>query len=123
MDELTDFLNARLAEDEATANAMQHVAQESAYYSCPATRTGPLGDLEWGEENCDCGLAARKGRALREVAADRRLLAELEKGAAAAVAAPDNPAVLAAAEALLWAASIRAAVWGDHPDYRSEWAP
>lgn len=62
-------------------------------------------------------------RALREAEAGRRLLAELEKGIAAAIAAPDNPAVRAAVEALLWSASDRAAAWSGHPDYRPEWKP
>lgn len=69
------FGTARLDEDEKRAQAMKHFTVDGdEFYSCPAARTEPLGDLEWGEENCQCGLAVRKARALREVAAKRRLL-------------------------------------------------
>jgi hypothetical protein len=74
--ELAAVIEASLAEDEAAANAMQHEGGE-VWLACPATRTEPLGDLEWGEGRCDCGLAKRKDRALRRVKATRDLVAEI----------------------------------------------
>jgi hypothetical protein len=63
--DLTEFLNA------------QHfTVHEQPYYSCAGSRTEPYGDLEWGEGACDCRLAERKARALREVEASRLILAE-----------------------------------------------
>lgn len=69
-------LKAGIAADEDRANAMQHfTVYEEPYYSCAASRTEPLGDLEWGADaQCDCFLAERKARALREVVFKRAIL-------------------------------------------------
>jgi hypothetical protein len=75
--DLATLIDDHTVEDEEAANAMRHDVEESALYSCPASRTGPLGDLEWGEEHCWCGLAKRKARALRRVKAVRELVAEV----------------------------------------------
>lgn len=71
------FLNAQLDADERRANAMGHTdPDEGGFYACPATRPDgyDYGDLPSGEAHCDCGLAERKGKALRRVAAMRRRL-------------------------------------------------
>jgi hypothetical protein len=123
------FLRGRLDEDERRAQAMGHfTVHEQPYYSCPATRTeAGAGDLEWGEDACDCFLAGRKARALREVEAKRAILAEFTRALAAQnemLASPagdqsvtyewENGRVCA----LLNALRGFAAIYQDHPDYR-----
>lgn len=140
MDDLTAFVTARLDEDEARANAMGHYIgdDEDPYYSCPATRTGPLGDLEWGEDHCDCGLAERKGRALREVEAKRAILRIHEPGyPAVARQEPPGPSTVADPGGIVSTfpycvtcdedspcstLQYLATIWNDHADYRPEWA-
>ena len=54
-------LGAGLEEDERRAQAMTHRTNpEDPYHSCPGSRAEPLGDLEWGDEHCDCFLAERR---------------------------------------------------------------
>lgn len=74
-DVLPAFILARYAERQAEAEAMTHDTADSQLYSCPASRTGPLGDLDWGEENCWCGLGKRKAAALRDITLKRGILA------------------------------------------------
>ena len=115
MSDLIAFLTARIDEDEQRALAMKHfTVHEQPYYSCAGSRTEPLGDLEWGEEFCDCFVAERRARALREVEAKRKILA----------AFTEMPANLG--EQLQWGqqqsgllVALRAltAVYSDHPDY------
>jgi hypothetical protein len=71
------FATARLDEEQHRAEAMEHESNpEDPFYSCPAARTPEeSGDLEWGEEHCDCHLAARKAKRLREIAALRAIVA------------------------------------------------
>jgi hypothetical protein len=65
---VAEFVTARLDEDERRADAMEHFAvYEQPFYSCPASRTEPYGDLEWGEDACDCcraGFHGLNGRSL-----------------------------------------------------------
>jgi Family of unknown function (DUF6221) len=132
---LIAFLAARTDEDEVRANAMEHfTVHDDTYLSCPATWTEPYGDLPWGEENCDCGLAPRKARALREVQAKRELITfALENAAsidgewgdchkAAEIASgqcEDRGATAANAILKPLAAILKplAAIYSDHPDY------
>jgi Family of unknown function (DUF6221) len=110
------FVAARLDEEHARAEAMEHfIVYDDTYYSCPATRTEPHGDLEWGEEHCTCQLAARKAKRLREIAAGRAVLAEYQKSVRSVgegLSVPARRLTLAVA-----------AIWNDHPDYRPEWKP
>src|SRR5215813_5743928 len=71
-------------------------------------------------------------RILREIVADRALLAALERARQEQPAPgsfrddPYEPAVSFSAgeyAGLLLAAKLRAAVYRDHPGYRQEWAP
>ena len=134
---LAEFLAARLDEDQARAEAMHHdVNPLDDYYSCPASRTEPLGDLAWGEEHCECGLAMRKGRVLREVAAKRAILA-LHPIASEEIWTrddDDHPVKVREYDCYRcgWVppdvqacGTLRAlaAVYSDHPDDRQEWKP
>ena len=104
MNDLIAFLAARLDEDEA-------VARRAAGGSPRETNLGIA--LFIGRFN--------PARVLREVEADRRLLAEWQK-------AETDPAIddqwnAGLAAGLRMAVQIRAARHSDHPDYRQEWAP
>lgn len=73
-DDLTAWLLNQLAVDETRAQRLEHHnPDEGGYYSCPATRSEPYGDLQYGEENCHCGLVARRRRALAECDTKRRI--------------------------------------------------
>lgn len=125
--DLIAFVTARLDEAEARANAMQHDDDSDPWVACPASRTEPLGDLEWGEEACSCGLAKRKARALREVAAKRTVLAWYAEAAEASALFREKLGtgthMAVAAESYLNVIRVYAALCDDHPDYRVEWAP
>jgi len=126
---LVDFLGQRLDEDEAAARAWTHFTiAESIYHSCAATRTeDEAGDLEWGEDACDCGLATRRARVLREVEAKRAILevyteviAEIRR----AHVEDEQVGMMRSARAGLDVAiQALATVYQDHPDYREEWRP
>ncbi|HTU03552.1 MAG TPA: DUF6221 family protein [Candidatus Sulfotelmatobacter sp.] len=113
---LIAFLNARLDEEQARAEAMEHfTVYEQPYYSCAGSRTEPYGDLEWGEEHCDCFLAERKAKRLREVAAMRAVVADYRasvRGFGEGLSVPERRLALAFA-----------AIWSDHLDYQEDWAP
>lgn len=117
---LTEFLLARIAEDKAGADAMGHRTDpegEDGYYACPATRDYPLGDLPYGEEHCDCGLAEHKRRALAECEAKRRIVEEVARYDGESY--DGNSGALNSLDAIL---ATLAAVYADHPDYQAEWA-
>jgi hypothetical protein len=125
---ITEFLTARADEAQGRADEMGHAEAGSEACACPATRTEPLGDLPFGEENCDCGLATRKARALREVVATRAIIRRY----GLAVSACRSPSVsgfvrgrdTGYAQACLDAITDIAAVHSDHPDYDQEgWKP
>ena len=130
MSDLTDFLRARLDEDEAGVRALT-VPHE--------WHTGPGGDPDWTDEELVCmwppefhtpyeqdkhwrgitisgpELAAHSARhdparVLREVEAKRRLLDDTWGG-------PDHEE--------MWEHHVRllALPYAQHPDYRPEWAP
>ena len=111
---LAAFLAARLDEESARAEAMEHFTVfEQPYYSCAASRTESYGDLEWGEGHCDCFLAERKAKRLREIAVLRSIVADCE----AKLAYPANGPMFGLARRTL--AGI-ASIWEDHADYRPE---
>jgi hypothetical protein len=125
MSDPAPFLAACIDEDEARANAMEHfTVYEQPYYSCAGSRTEPYGDLEWGEEHCDCFLAERKARALRKVAAHRAIFAEhklvpagyLGEGMLPGQYGTDPEGLCVTARALL-------SIWADNPGYDPAWAP
>lgn len=129
--DLIEFLEARVDEGQRRAEAMEHFSNPAdEYYSCAGARAEPLGDLEWGEEHCDCHLAQRKARALREVEADRALLdlygrAARYRDLVFAQQPPrgvsDEMRAVTQMMALEQVMRLRAAVHSDHPDYRPEW--
>lgn len=128
------FLAARVDEDQERAAKMRHYFVDEPYFDCPATRTAPLGDLSWGEDACNCGLAERKARALREVEAKREIMRWHYRGLPPE-GAPAGLEICAGEEgdcdtwqmATPWPCpQIRAVVfvYADHPDYREEeWKP
>jgi hypothetical protein len=114
---LIPFMTARLNEDEAAANAMQH------FTFCPAARPAPHSG------SCDCGLAARKGRALREVEAKRARLALFDWAVTEVdrLLADDDAekisqgAAIGCCEAARTGVKLDAGVYSGHPDYRKVW--
>jgi hypothetical protein len=126
---LTEFLAARLDEDEARAQAMEHDAYppDDEYYWCPAALAKPLADdLPFGEKDCQCGVAERKARALRDVAAKRVILAEHEAVLGEChtmeLKADRRPRKYGEYDGLHKAVVELAAIDRDHPDYDQEWA-
>lgn len=124
---LTEFLSARLEEVEASAEAMRHWQLEpyEQYHACPAARDPEYcGDLEYGEENCDCGLAYNRSRLLAEVAFKRKtvefyLTLRGIDGVHKYVA---TSAICSAVESILF---NMADLYADHPDFTAhhkEWA-
>jgi hypothetical protein len=72
---LVSRLLARLDEIEKKAlNEGHRDPDEGGFYACPATRSEPLGDLAWGEDACDCGLAERRESVLRLCRAPRDII-------------------------------------------------
>jgi hypothetical protein len=72
-------LLAAIDERERRANAEGHYdPDEGGYYACPATRSEPYGDLPFGEDACDCGLAKRRAEALRLCQSHRDIVARFK---------------------------------------------
>ncbi len=110
------FVTARLDEEQARAEAMEpFTVHEQPYYSCAGTLTGPYGDLEWGEDRCDCFVAERKAKRLREIAAMRAVLTAYEMSVA--MVGGDLP------RGLLVLVRAQAVIWEDHPDFDPAWRP
>ena len=97
MNDLIAFLTARL--DDAAERARFRKSESTQY----------------------AGFETDPDDVLRDVEADRRLLAEWQK--AEADPAIDDEWNAGFAAGLRLAVQIRAARYGDHPDYRPEWAP
>lgn len=120
---LTAFIRARLDEEQARAEAMEHETNyEDGFYSCPAARTEPLGDLEWGEDHCWCMLAERKAKRLREIKAMREILRWHDAECTCSWCTADGddleePDFAPACPTLCFLAAI----WSDHPDYEEQW--
>jgi hypothetical protein len=106
VNDLIAFLNARLDEDEAAATPGRQALDDLRF----ELRGGDVYEQHLSsriEDGLDIQTAAWEARALREVEAKRRMLADL-----------DLPHW---GEAYLIA--LLASVYSDHPDYRQEWAP
>lgn len=132
MDDLTAFITARLDEDEAAA----HEAVQETTGRWTAREAGWSGGL--GVED-ECGAlilpASVPGpspqyphiarhdpaRVLRDIDADRKLLAEHDR-ITGSVARYRNGENIAALVAIQTAVRIRAARFSDHHDYRAGWA-
>lgn len=132
MDDLIAFMKARLDEDEAIATAAAQFGTDGFsgrpqwinQYGMVVDAT----DSDWAI--VDLGGTAVSGepvyahiarhdpaRTLREVAADRALLAEYDE------LANGLSAYMYMAGALEGIIRYRVTVWSDHPDYRDEWRP
>lgn len=106
---IVEFLEARIAEDEARANTLHHADQEYPYRCCATVV---------GDETCDCG-ATPNARVLRECVAKRAILAmhPEETGyrgqpQCAQCEGDDWPCMTP---------RILAAIYADHPDYNQTW--
>jgi hypothetical protein len=115
MPSLTDFLLARIAEDEAVARA----AREHEYLSA-ARDASPL---RWVKDPLGYGtIWVNSGRVLAECEAKRRIVTALavreEFGAGL-----DSPEDKAATWALRESCKALAVVYADRPGYREEWRP
>ena len=112
MTTLTEFLLARIAEDEA--GPWRHFQVDDIYYSCPATRDPEwAGDLDVGEEYCDCGMPARRVRMLAECEAKRRIVNLGDDGTFS-----ETPS-----GTIAWVVMELATVYADHSDYDETWRP
>jgi len=125
-EELAAFLDARLDEAQRDAEAMEHDRDwDDDYRSCLAARIGTMADKGYAEADCNCGLAERKARALREVEAKRAILSRYERGTAGDLPEWKAGRELIEAGLAILLAVLRdlAAIDRDHPDYRPEWKP
>lgn len=109
---LTDFLLARIAEDEAVAR--------EPHESVRAVRVTDMERVEWDDS---CGYARLGlGRILAECEAKRRIVAmhtEVERSINEEWSESEEGEMSAA-----WAAMTHlAAVYADHPDYDEAWRP
>lgn len=107
MTELTDFLLARITEDEALAL----IAQTEEEHQIDAWHT--LGcEVRQGDSECDCGVPAR---VLAECDAKRRIVERHPRDHASCATYWDRETCAALLDL--------AAVYADHPDYQQEWKP
>jgi hypothetical protein len=82
--DLASRLLAKIDEERRRVEKWTHYdPDEGGYYACPATRSEPYGDLKYGEENCDCGLAERRETALRMHGAHRQIVRDYQSALAA----------------------------------------
>lgn len=120
MSDLTDFLLARIAEDEEAA----------LVESLPPGSHSSHGSDEWGTVNLACPAcraltlnAWARPRVLAECEAKRRVV-ETNVTAFAALGDPDDDVLMEGARRMYWhTLRALAAVHSDHPDYRPEWRP
>jgi len=114
MDDLTAFIRARLDEDEAVAKDAGERARRWKLAAFDDEEIGDVGDLMvFGEASTLNPIELRHvqrhdpARVLREVAAKRRMLSDLD------LTYPDEEHML----------KLLATAWADYPDYRQEWKP
>jgi hypothetical protein len=113
---LEEWLRAQYDADEKRVLAEEHYSpDEGGYYSCPATRSAPTGDLTFGEGACDCGLARRKATALADLAVKRRIMAMMNSDTAEFY----DPYYWAAE----YAVRLLASALSDRDGYNPAWAP
>ena len=118
---LTEFLLARIAEDEVVARERPpHYAPfEREWEWCPEARSEPLGDLGGPGDGCTCGVDTWKPSAhvLAECKAKRRIVNAHRAGF------PDEDRyAMGWHDMHVWSLYQMAAVYADHPDYQQEWA-
>ncbi|MGH3222260.1 MAG: DUF6221 family protein [Streptosporangiaceae bacterium] len=128
---IAEFLAARLDEDEAAAKACQapspwKAADQEWDHWIITDATGDVVIYDEGTPSLEeAAHIARHdpARVLRDVAADRKLLAAYAHALTADFGITGEPYDAGWAEALELAVKIRAARFGDHPDYQKQWAP
>lgn len=77
--DIASWLRGHLDHDAAVADNLEHYNPDGGgIYSCPATRTSPLGSLPYGPKNCDCGVGDQRYRAKLAIAAHHRILEQHE---------------------------------------------
>lgn len=118
MDELVEWLRAQLDED-AASTADPHAERAWHARGCESVPDVLYPDRETGA--CDCGVPAR---VLREIEADRKLVAEYVSAQETvdAIAHPDMYDV-GRAQGLEDAVRRRASAYGQRPGYREDWRP
>ena len=118
---LTEFLAARLDEDEAAAQSAGNVSNNTAGVGPP----GPPGPFGGGGGAAPSATAAGGARMLREVAAKRRILELHDRAHECSVYSHgdvDSGAWVDDGETCS-TLRVAAAVWSGHPDYDETWAP
>lgn len=100
MSALTEFLLARIAEDEAWSQGDWPLQEAPHWGTCSAVEVDGYGDRQW--DDCNCGLPAR---ILAECAAKREQVAQI------IALRIENGRI----------ARAMATVWADHPDYDPDW--
>lgn len=126
--ELTEFLFARIAEDEDVARKAlaARVNSRTAYAQEVATRTSPL----WTVTDSSAfgrllgargSVEARPGRVLAECEAKRWITQALARVEALPLVLPKDMQFVSAREALTSVCRFLALPYSDHPDYRAEW--
>lgn len=120
-DSLVAFLRARLDEAAAKAQAAKpgpwHVDGGSVY------ATHPTDEVVDYTESADHIARHDPARILREIEADRALLAEYEAVADMDTSDPEPEFAYGRAVGLGIAVRYRAVRFADHPDYREKWRP
>ena len=113
---LTEFLRARVAEDEAAATSR---AQDAPIHEVGCFYyNNSISPHTWTADHCDCEPEA-KARALAECEAKRHAL----KWANVLTERGDDLALRQAQEVVASMFRAMASVYTDHPDYRPEWRP
>lgn len=121
---VTDFLLARIAEDEAAARACEIPSWEIDHNEQPPWVNGlciTAMDSTWDAciavTDAEHVVRHDPARVLAECAAKRAIIADCRPGTLDDLdAGEDNQ------PAPLWVARALAAVYKDHPDYQQEWA-
>jgi hypothetical protein len=113
--DLTEFVNARLNEDEAAAKALALSLERQSMGGAWSSNGPPVTG-----NSVTINTAWLPDRVLREITAKRAILAEYDRLNAAyeAFRHGANQAAMLAAQT---AVEHLAAIWSDHPDYDPAW--
>jgi hypothetical protein len=124
VDDLIAFLNARLDEDERTAEALMTATRMAGRMPDFTGCGGPCAEDYWKRFS--------EGRMLREVAAKRAVIREVldyesrldaEYGCGHSAEAIANSKCRLTRPGIIDALVAMVAVYSDHPDYKPEWKP
>jgi len=120
---LTEFLLARIAEDEVAVRRATDFP-----YSIQSTPWGKTFDIvaDAPDSRADHWLTVDPARVLAECEAKRRIVLaarDLERGMELTSYLGEEPESAAAANAYEFVLRELATIYADHPDYRDEWRP